>query len=216
MYNNEVNISDKKQSKKKNETKLKMDIKKLKYIQGHRGKINSIDVDKRLGIIITSGDDNYINIRKLYDFELLLPIKIKSKYNILMIKTSPFNFFYVLCFNKRKNQKRIFGYTFSGLRFAKSEYGSFDNISINEDGNIITLENQEIISMLSGNDLSKLNTFEQVNSEFIPNQIRFKNWLQYDCFFRNGEEEMSKIITYFSGQSESFNINTSKLSDIGI
>ena len=216
LYNIEVNISDKKQSKKKNETKLKMDIKKLKYIQGHRGKINSIDVDKRLGIIITSGDDNYINIRKLYDFELLLPIKIKSKYNILMIKTSPFNFFYVLCFNKRKNQKRIFGYTFSGLRFAKSEYGAFDNISINEDGNIITLENQEIISMLSGNDLSKLNTFEQVNSEFIPNQIRFKNWLQYDCFFRNGEEEMSKIITYFSGQSESFNINTSKLSDIGI
>ena len=37
-----------------------------------------------LKIIITSGDDNYIYLRKLYDFEFLLPIKIKRKY---------FNFF---------------------------------------------------------------------------------------------------------------------------
>ena len=35
-------------------------IKNKMYIQAHKGKINSIDIDKRLGIVITTGDDNYI------------------------------------------------------------------------------------------------------------------------------------------------------------
>ena len=72
-----------------------------RYIQAHNGKINVIEINKKLGIIITCGDDNYILIRKLYDFELLSPIKIKPKYIITMARVSPLNFLYIifcLCF----------------------------------------------------------------------------------------------------------------------
>ena len=54
--------------------KVDITLKKEIYIQGHHGKINTIEIDIRLGVVITSGDDNYIFIRKLYDFELLLSI----------------------------------------------------------------------------------------------------------------------------------------------
>ena len=71
-------------------------IRRERYIQAHQGKINVIEIDKRLGIIITTGDDNYIFIRKLNDLELLLPIKIKKKYSILMLKISSRLFPYLL------------------------------------------------------------------------------------------------------------------------
>ena len=44
-----------------------------------------MEINTRLGIIVTGGEDNYIYIRKLYDLELLTPIKIKDKYIILII-----------------------------------------------------------------------------------------------------------------------------------
>ena len=133
-------------------------IKREKYFQAHKGKINVIEIDKRLGIIITAGDDNYVFIRKLYDLELLLPIKIKQKYTILMLKISSYNFLYILCFNKLNNKKRIFGYTLSGIRFAKSKYDSYDNIDFIEDGNLITLRQKthKKIIILSGSDLTKI------------------------------------------------------------
>ena len=106
-------------TKKISEQKDNIKIEKQMYIQAHNGKINIIEIDKRLGIVITSGDDNYIFIRKLYDFELLLPIQIKTKYSILMTKISSYNFLYVLCFNKANNQKIIFGYTLSVLNSQK-------------------------------------------------------------------------------------------------
>ena len=74
-------------------------------------------------------------MRKLYDFELLLPINIKSKFKILLVKISSSNFLYVLCLNKKNNKKIIFGYTLSGIKFSKSAYGFYDNINFTEDGN---------------------------------------------------------------------------------
>jgi len=203
-----------KQEKKKPETIEKITIKRLKYIQGHQGKINTIEIDKRLGIIITSGDDNYVLIRKLYDFEFLLPIKIKSKYQVLMTKVSQYNFLYLLCFNKINNKKIIFGYTFAGIKFAKSDYGLFDNINITEDGNILTLNNKKELTLLSGSNLEKLNIYQDKNYKDVLKDVKFINWMQYDCFLRNDEENMSKIITYFNEQKNEFFIKTLSLSDI--
>ena len=160
MFTVILNPQEKQDKKKKVELKETLYIKMIRYIQAHKGKINSIDIDKRLGIVITTGDDNYIFIRKLYDFELLLTIKIKNKYRILMVKTSPFNFLYILCFNKINNKKIIFGYTLSGMKFAKSAYGLYDNISINEDGDIVTMDETKNMILLSGSDLTKLNIAE--------------------------------------------------------
>ena len=202
-------------NKKEIDEEIKISLKKLKYIQCHYEKINSIDIDKRLGIIITSSDDNFIIIRKLYDFELLLPIKIKSKYQVLMTKVSPYNFLYVLCFNKQRNKKIIFGYTFSGIKFAKSNYGLFDNINIDKNGNIITLDNKKEILILSGSDLKIINNDELKALK----KEKVINWLQYDNFFRRDIDKIRerKIITYFEEKEKEkekeYNIKTMNLSD---
>ena len=184
------------------------------YIQAHNGKINIIEIDKRLGIVITSGDDNYIFIRKLYDFELLLPIQIKMKYSILMTKISSYNFLYVLCFNKANNQKIIFGYTLSGIKFAKSEYGFYDNINFTRDGNVLTMNNKKDLTILSGSDLRKLNNIDDNETIKIINEIKYTNWIQYDYCLRGKDEEFNEILTFFENKERKNIIRSINVSNL--
>ena len=211
------NITNNNSSKNTIKSINNVKLEKEKYIQAHKGKINVIEIDKRLGVIITAGDDNYVFIRKLYDFELLLPIKIKNKFDNLMLKVSSFNFLYILCFNKINQKKIIFGYTLSGLRFAKSEYGSYDNINITEIGNIITLNENNTIAILSGNDLTKIKISDLNEEEKVINEIKKinpLNWIQYDYFYRMEEHKLNRIITYFNKNKENVSfIRTLNLSD---
>ena len=130
-----------------------------------------------------------------------------------MTKVSPYNFLYVLCSNKKKNKKIIFGYTFSGIKFAKSNYGLFDNINIDKNGNIITLVNKKEILILSGSNLKILNN-DELKALKKENVI---NWLQYDNFFRRDIDKIRerKIITYFEYKEseKEYNIKTMNLSD---
>ena len=179
-------------------------IKLKKYIQGHKDGINLIEIDQRLGIVITGGDDNYIYIRKLYDFELLTPIKIKKKYIITMAKVSPMNFLYVLCYNKEKENMNtiIFGYTLSGLKFAKSEYAYYSSIDFTKNGNIITLINKQKIAILNGSSLKNIIISENDSdyNEFnkINNDIKGALWMQYDYFVRKASNNKCKIISYLA------------------
>ena len=50
------------------------------YIHSHNGSINMIEINEKIGVVLTGGDDNRLCIRKLYDFELLTCIKLKSKF----------------------------------------------------------------------------------------------------------------------------------------
>ena len=199
--------------KKKIEQSDNIIIEKDKYIQAHKGKINSIDIDKRLGIVITSGDDNYIFIRKLYDFELLLPIKIKNKFTILMTKVSSYNFLYVLCFNKVNFKNIIFGYTLSGMKFAKSEYGLYDNISINGEGHIITMNNKRELIILSGSDLTRLNNWDENNITKNIKEFKNVNWLQFDHFIRSKDDESNEIITFLKRKKDTSYIKTINMSN---
>ena len=165
--------------------KVDITLKKEIYIQGHHGKINTIEIDKRLGVVITSGDDNYIFVRKLYDFELLF---------------SSYNFLYILCFNKINNKKIIFGYTLSGMKFAKSEYALYDNINFDEAGNIITMNNKKDFTILSGSDLTNLNDLS--NGENAIKGIQNTNWLQFDYYMEGRDEEFNKIITFLGNDDK--------------
>ena len=207
-----INENNDKNNKTKNKTEndilsnIKIKLDKKRYIQGHKGKINVIEIDKRIGVVITSGDDNYIFIRKLYDFELLLPIKIKSKYIVLMCKISSFNFLYILCYNKIKNKTAIFGYTLAGLKFAKSEYGLYDNISFTGKGNIVTMDDKKNIITLSGYNLSRLKICDDNEKIEIIKKINNSNWTQFDSFVRKFDDDITKIITYFSSNEKNINI----------
>ena len=176
-------------------------IKIERYIRCHHGKINVIEVNKKLGLIITCGDDNYILIRKLYDFELLSPIKIKEKYVITLVKVSPNNFLYILCFNKIKNLSVIFGFTLNGLKFAKSEYGYYNNFDFTNNGNIVTLKNNKHLCILHGANLDYIQMDNTAREYEVINKIKNAIWLKYDYFLKEekkNEYVYNKIITYIN------------------
>jgi hypothetical protein len=130
-----------------------------RQIQAHSKSVTIIEKNARLGVIITAGEDNYIFIRKIYDLELITPIKLKSKYIISMAKISHMNFLYLICFNKKeeKNKSIILGYTLNGLYFAKSKYDYYEHLNFTKNGNIVTWKNKKEIEVLYGDSLRSVN-----------------------------------------------------------
>ena len=188
-------------------------IKIERYIQCHHDRINSIEVNKKLGLIITSGNDNLILIRKLFDFELLSPIKIKNKYLVVIAKVSPNNFLYALCYDKQKNSCVIFGYTLNGLKFAKSEYGYYNNFDFTENGNIVTLKQMEKLCIFSGSNLDHIKIYNNNFHDFeVLNKIKNPIWLKYDYFLQKDKNEEyihSRIITYINDKKTLITIDVS-------
>ena len=188
--------------------KIELNVNYEKYIQGHKGAIDVIEIDLRLGIVITAGEDNYIYIRKLYDFELLTPIKVKDKYIITMVKVSNMNLLYIICLNKINKHSIIFGYTLSGIQFGKSEYGYYTNIDFTKSGNIVSLINKMDIGILLGSNLKRIQIKESDEDckEFMEYQKKIDGalWMQYDYFTRKKANSKCRIISYI-GKDYSFN-----------
>ena len=109
----------------------------------HNAPIITIDINKRLNIIITSSLDGNIHIRKSFDFELLTVINYNNTNLIpLQIAITTCNFIYILytdkmCLNTLNN-KIIYGYTLNGLFFGKSSYSNYIGLEPNERGEIYT------------------------------------------------------------------------------
>ena len=185
----------------------KSSIIKLQFnrqIQAHKSSINVIEIDKRLGIIITAGEDNFVFIRKLYDFELITPIKINNKYIITMIKISPINFLYIMCYHKLEKKSKIFGYTLNGIPFAKSIFDYYVTLDCTKNGNIVTLIKGKSIEILKGANLKEVKVNKEVEfykfySEVIE-KVKGSNWIQFKYFLRkNGtDSSCNKIITYIN------------------
>ena len=175
------------------------------YITGHLGSINVLEIDKNNGIVITGGDDNKIFIRKLYDFELLTRIQLKDKFVITMVKVSPNNLLYVICFNRIRGKSVIFGYSLSGIKFAKSNYAFYKNIEFTPNGNIISLDVDLGIQLLYGHDLNEIKVnendndykkFHNVQLSFDPENTSIE-WMQFNDF-KNYYGTDRSIITYIS------------------
>ena len=178
----------------------KIKINFTKNIYAHKNRINVIEVDLRLGLIVTGGNDNYIQIRKLHNLELITPIKINKKYIITMAKISHINFLYVMCFDKINKNSVLFGYTLTGIKFAKSESGYFCNIDFTRSGNIVSLLNYKEICILNGYDLQKKVISEEESGfdEFSHEvkKIEGSVWMEFIFFARKNSNEDSNIILY--------------------
>ena len=205
----------------KSSVNINYKIKFKKQIQAHKKSITLIEFDFRLGILITGGEDNYIFIRKLYDLELIIPIKLKSKYIIRMVKVSPMNFLYIICFNKKKkkNKSIILGFTLNGLYFGKSKYGYFESIDFTKNGNIVTFNNKKEIEILSGVNLKNIN-IDKNDQDMNDLQSKISNafWVKFNYFYRKNEIEpcLNKIITfaYFDKNKEANHLETFDASKI--
>ena len=186
-------------NKKNTNTKLK--LKFNKQVQAHKKAINIIEINQRIGIIITAGYDNYIFIRKIYDLELLIPIKIKTKYIIKMVKVSPMNFLYVMCFNKNNKKSCILGYTLNGLYFAKSKYDYYDTLDFTKSGNVVTWIHKKEIQILYSDNLKKIYFSSKDNESAQFNHYQKKlsgsTWVKFNYFLRKNEQDSNvKILTY--------------------
>ena len=195
------------------------------YIQGHKGSINVIEIDRKVGVILTAGDDNKLFIRKLYDFELLTSITLKQKFIITTAKISPMNFLYIICYNKNRKQFVIFGYTLSGVKFAESPYSYYSNLDFTKEGNIICLINDNELGIFEGHSLNKLK-IEKTNEDYkkyeqVKNCINKAQWIQLDDLYEpdNVISKDRKIISYLTIEKLQngkgiYNFKTLKISNI--
>ena len=178
-------------------------IKIIRSLISHESQITCIEINNKFNIIATAGNDNYIYIRKTYNFELLVPIKINNQYIVTYMKFSHYDFLYVMCYNKSTNKMCIFGYTLSGLQFTKSDEGHYNNFTFTSKGNLIVGTNhddQGRLFILQSSDLKLV-----INKRF-PRETSSKElvWIEHVS------QEKIYIIAYRKENSDVCNIELIK------
>ena len=189
--------------KKKAQTISSFTIKEKKHVYAHKSSITSIEVNNSKQIIASAGEDKFIYIRKLYDFELLTSIDLTYTFlnpiiskspNIFpsLIKISDLNCIYVILYNYTLHKTIIRGYTLNGLFFAQTdEYNtgrgnndlSYNNISFNKNWNLI-------VGLYNFNEILLLNSFnlkvrcQHRIVEDDKNKHYGSKWLEYDTASR--------------------------------
>ena len=101
----------------------------------HKNRVNNIIYSEKLGLIITSGDDKKIFIRKIYDLTLLTMIELDNLICIY-IKIEHY-YLYLLLFDEIKQKHIIKIYSFNGIEVGKSEYDYINNFNFDKEGNIL-------------------------------------------------------------------------------
>ena len=101
----------------------------------HKNRVNNIIYEHKLGVIISSGDDKKIFIRKIYDLTLLTIIDISNQICI-DIKVEHY-YLYVLLFDEIKQKHIIRIYSLNGIEVGKSEYDYINNFDFDKEGNIL-------------------------------------------------------------------------------
>ena len=167
-------------------------IKEMEHIYDHKSSITVIEINNKKEIIATAGEDKYIHIRKLYDFEILTVIDltycfgneiISKSQNIFpsLIKISDLNCIYVLLYDFDRDNTFIRGYTLNGLFFAQTENNEeknyYNNININHNGNLIVgLYNKNIIVKLNSFDL-RIRNIKELKDKNNRNGTK---WIELD------------------------------------
>ena len=194
LYNDNTN------DKKKKKSNVNFDIKELKYIYAHKSALTVIELYDKQKIIITAGEDKYIYIRKLFDFELLTAINLTYSYgnpiiskncNIFpsLIKISDLNLIYVLLYDYDTNKNYIRGYNFNGLFFSQTDplYFKdqkinliFNNISFTKNSNLVVgFYNSNKLYVLSASNLSPL-WIKDLKMDDEKNQKNGTKMIKYD------------------------------------
>ena len=184
-YDNQKN-----KNKSKNNKSSFFNIEEINHVYDHKKSITAIEINNKKEIIATSGEDNYIHIRKLYDLEILTVIDLTYCYgneivsksqNIFpsLLRISDLNCIYVLFYDFDSDNTFIRGYTLNGLFFAQTQRNEslkYNNIIINKNGNIM-------VGLYNDNKIIKLNSFDlKIREEKeipVTNHIGNK-WIELD------------------------------------
>ena len=156
---------------------LNKSIKYVNSIQAHNSMINSIEINKNLNLIITSGDDHLISIRKLYDYTLLSLINLSYNLICYEIKVSNLNFLYCSCLIDEKTFI-ILNYTLNGLYISNS-CSSLSNFYFYQNYLISLLDNSNMIFILNDYDLSI------ANFGFLSNNLENNDIFKFFYYNKN-------------------------------
>ena len=102
----------------------------------HKEKVNGVYYSELLGLIISSGDDKKIMIRKYYDLTLLTMIDIGYNKFCVDIKVSHC-FLYILFFNEEKQKHILQIYSVNGLKVGEGNYNYINGIHLDKIGNVL-------------------------------------------------------------------------------
>ena len=161
-------------------------IKEIRHVYSHKSSITAIEIYPNQRIIITAGEDKFIHIRKINDFELLTVIDLTYSFgnpiisqtkNIFpsLIRISQLNLLYILLYDFDSNSTIIRGYNLNGLFFAqtndkyfKGEYNNklqINNISFTKNSNlVIGFYNSNNYAILQAWDLMPLFPFKNIQN----------------------------------------------------
>ena len=163
-------------------------INELKSVYAHKSSITAIELYSKQNIIITSGEDKFVYIRKIFDFELLTVIDLTYSFgnpivsqtsNVFpsMIKVSELNLLYILLYDYDSKINFIRGYNLNGLFFAQTDPKicrdnksniQFNNISFTKNSNLVVGSyNSDKIYTLAAYDLKLIYIKEIENKNNI-------------------------------------------------
>ena len=183
-----------------NLNELKIDI--VRSYMGHEDKVNGIYYSELLGLIISSGVDKKIYIRKYYDLTVLTMINIDHRFCI-DIKINH-NYLYILLYDEKKKNHVVKVYSVNGLVVGKTEHNMINNIVFDKNGNLmigyakekrIDIYNPSLTKKLEEIDLNqptyiklKKNKVRQieVNDTFFLNFVYQSENSSIYCYFSNG------------------------------
>ena len=155
----------------------KINVKERKSIHCHKGEITCIEIYNNQNILITSGEDKMIFIRKTFDFELLTAIDLTycymnpivgQKINIIptLIRVSELNCLYILLYNYDTGKSFIRAYNFNGLFIQQSEEQYYMNICFTKNCNLL-------VSYYNKKELDILNCYDLQFSNFFIDTVGF-------------------------------------------
>jgi len=180
-------------------------VNEIKHSYAHTSSITSIEIYSKQRIILTAGEDKFIYIRKIYDFEVLTAIDLTKSFgnpiisqmnNIfpISIRVSELNLFYVLLYDYETNNTFIRGYNLNGLFFAQTDDNIFidknnkrlqvNNISFTKSSDlIIGFYNASKYTILKASTLMPIYKSNNIKNEDNINYYGI-NWIEYDYLLK--------------------------------
>ena len=193
-----VNIDSSSCSCNVNLNDLQIDL--YRSYMAHKKRVSGIYYSELLGLIISSGDDKKIFIRKYYDLSLLTIINIGQNFCI-DIKINHY-YLYILLYNEEKKSHIVEVRSVNGILVAKTDYNLYNNIDFDKDGNLlvgyavdkkIDVYNPAITKKIKEIDLNQLTLVKKKKKEIKEIKVE-------DTFFLNFiyQSENSSVYCYFS------------------
>ena len=168
----------------------------------HKKRVSGVYYSDLIGLIISSGDDKKIFIRKYYDLSLLTVINIEHKFCI-DIKLVHY-YLYILLYDEVKKSHIVEVRSVNGLIVAKTDYNLYNNIDFDKDGNLlighakgnkIEVYNPALTKKIKEIDLKQLTLVKTKKKQ--TKEIKIED---EDTFFLNFkyQRDNSCIYCYFS------------------